>query len=434
MNEFANRRKDFLSKIKNTVALFISAPQVYRNHDVSYDYRQDSNFYYLTAFPEPQSIALFCPNSKNPFSLFVQPKDEKKELWDGKLFGPEGAKKTFGADFAAPITPLETFEEAFIQALCQSEKLYYKVGFSREWDEKVFELMNKAIKRLGRTGRSLWPILDPNEITGEMRVFKTKYEIEKQSRACQISAEAHCLAIQKAAAGQYEYQVQSLIEQDFKAKGAARVGYGSIVASGDNACTLHYIENTKMLKEGELLLIDAGAEYEYYSGDITRTFPVSKKFSKEQKEIYSAVLKVQKECIKMVKPGLRYKEIHNCAVEGLSEELRKLKILTGTTKSIIEKKEYFKYFPHGTGHWLGMDVHDAGYYFDKSYDTPRKIEANMVFTIEPGLYFGKGSPAKYQGIGVRIEDNILVTNNGCKVLTSHVPKEVEEIEALRSSK
>ncbi|NQW44536.1 MAG: aminopeptidase P N-terminal domain-containing protein [Deltaproteobacteria bacterium] len=430
--DFAHRRKTFLSKIKNAVAVFPSAPEVIRNNDVHHEYRQDTNFYYLSSFEEPNSVLLFDSNSTTPFQMFVQPKDKLKELWEGKIFGPEGVKKDFGANAAfSSIDPM-FFDEAFVKALLEADAVYYRVGINADWDRRIFMLMKKALRHLGRTGRGFWPIHDPLEVLGEMRLIKTKAEAERLEHAANITAEAHVNAMRIAKPGMYEYEVEAALYHGFRGQGASRLGYGSIVAAGSNACVLHYVANNKQLQDKELLLIDAGAEYQYYTADITRCFPVSGQFTVEQKDIYSAVLKAQKSCVKMATPGKSMKDLHHHAIEILVEELKRLKVLKGATASLIKNKAFFPYYPHGTGHWLGMDVHDAGHYFSESYETPRKLEAGMVITIEPGLYFGAGAkgPSKYHGIGIRIEDDVLITTSGCKVLTTGAPKEIEEIESL----
>lgn len=430
--DFSARRKRFLKELGNSVALFPSANMSVRNSDVHYPFRQESNLYYLTGFWEPNSKVLLAGNSKAPFKMFVEPRDKRKELWEGAILGPERAKSHLGADEALSSSPSTLFDDAFVEAMTQADALYYRVGLDAEFDCHVFRLLDRARKKIGRSGRPVWPIHDPDEILGEMRLIKDAAEIESLSKGCEITAEAHRRCMQMARPGMFEHEIEAELYQYFRAHGAERLGYGSIVASGANACVLHYIENNKKMSAKDLLLIDAGAEYEYYSADITRTFPISGKFSEPQKAVYNAVLTAQLECIKAAKPGNSMKALHELATEVLIEELRKLKILKGTAKSIAKDKSYQEFYPHGTGHWLGMDVHDVGKYYVESYDTPRKLKPGMVFTIEPGLYFAPHSsaPAQYKGIGVRIEDDILITAKGCRVLTDKVPKSVEEVEAL----
>jgi Xaa-Pro aminopeptidase len=432
--ERSQRRHSFLQQIKGGVAVLFAAPHSIRNNDVHHAYRQDSSFYYLTGLSEPESICLFNPQSKKPFTLFVEPKDKMKELWEGRMLGLEGAKAQLGADEALSSKDTAVFDEAFVEALLEADRVYYRVGQNTAQDQRVFSLMSKAAKRLGRTGRPLWPILDPADVLGEMRLIKSQHEIAALQIAANITAHAHTEAMRHCKPGMYEYEVEAALFHSFRAAGAGRLGYGSIVASGPNACVLHYVNNDRKMTDKDLLLIDAGAEFDYYTADITRCFPVGNRFSPEQREVYQSVLLAQKECVAMARPGKTLREIHLHAVEVLTEELKRLKVLKGTTKELIKSEAYRPYYPHGTGHWLGMDVHDIGRYYDKDYQDSRKLKAGMVFTVEPGLYFSLDSkaPTKLKGIGVRIEDDILITDKGHVILTALVPKEIEEIESLRS--
>jgi len=432
--DFTSRRKHFLNRIKGGVAVFPSASTVVRNNDVHHPYRQESNFYYLTGFDEPHSICLLASTHRQPFQMFVQPKDKTKELWEGKILGPEGVKAEIGADAAHPSTPGSYFDDAFVEAIANADALYYRVGVDVGFDQRIFGLMQRASRKLGRTGRPLWPIYDPTEIVGEMRLVKTKPEIERLQTAAHITAEAHVNAMRFTKPGMFEYEVEAVLYHGFRIHGASRLGYSSIVASGANSCVLHYNANNRRMAEKDLLLVDAGAEFDYYTADITRVFPVGGTFTEEQREVYGAVLKAQKACIAMARPGKTLRDIHDGAVEVLVEELKKLKVLKGPSNSIIKKKEYLAFYPHSTGHWLGMDVHDVGKYYQAKYESARRLQPGMVFTIEPGLYFGLDSPgpSKYKGIGVRIEDDILITSTGCRIMTSGVPKEIEEVESLCS--
>lgn len=432
--ERQNRRNSFLHQIKGGVAVLFSATHEIRNNDVYHPYRQESNFFYLTGLEEPESMCILDPQSKKPFTLFVEPRDKVKELWEGRMLGLEGAKEKLGADQALSSKDWAAFDEAVIEALKKADRLYYRVGVNPHHDQKMFALMSKATKRMGRTGRSLWSICDPSEILSELRLVKSASEITCLQVASNITAQAHTEAMRFCKPGMYEFEVEAALFHSFRAAGAGRLGYGSIVASGENACVLHYTSNNRKMTEKDLILIDAGAEYDYYTADITRCFPVGNRFSPEQREIYQSVLLAQKECVAMARPGRTLKDIHNHAVEVLTEELKRLKILKGNTASLIKSEAYRPYYPHGTGHWLGMDVHDLGRYYEETYSNARKLKPGMVFTVEPGLYFGPDSkaPSKFKGIGIRIEDDILITEKGHQVLTSAVPKEVEEIESLRS--
>lgn len=414
------------------MAVFPSAQPRLRNGDVHFPYRQESTFYYLTGFEEPNSILLFAPQTQNPFQVFVQPKDKQEEMWYGKVLGPELSKHRLCADAAHPSKPETFFDTAFIDALETAENLYYLVGRDHDFDHRLFSLLARGRKKLGRNRMHLWPIIDPLEIVGEMRLIKNKAEIERLERATHISAEAHVNAMRITKPGIYEYEVEAALFHSFRGGGAGRVSYNPIVAGGANACVLHYTSNDCPLNEKDLLLVDAGAEFDYYAADITRVWPVSGTFSKEQSEVYSAVLTAQKKAIAMVRPGRTLAEIHELSIEILVEALKKMRVLKGATRSLIKKKEYSQYYPHNTSHWLGMDVHDVGEYVMLDSHRFRRLEPGMVFTIEPGLYLAPDSqaPARYKGIGVRIEDDIVVTPTGYKVLTSGAPKEIEEIESL----
>lgn len=432
--DFAARRKIFFQKLGKGVAVLPSPFEVIRNNDVHHTYRQHSNLFYLTGFEEHSAVGLFAAQSDKAFQIFVHPKDKTKEMWEGRILGPERATSVLGADAAGPSIPESVFDEAFIAAMLEADRLYFRLGQQAEWDHRILRLLQKAMRKLGRTGRPLWPILDPDEILGEMRLIKSDAEIERLQRACDISAEAHQNAMRITKPGMIEYQIEAAFFHAVRGNGAKRLGYDSIVASGPNACVLHYRENDRRMVKGDLLLLDAGGEYEFYTSDITRTFPVAGRFTDAQAEVYQAVLEVQKSCIALARPGKTMKEIHEHAIEGLVEQMRNLKILKGPTAQLIKNKNYAAYYPHGTGHWLGMDVHDVGRYYQDQYAHPRKLMPGMVFTIEPGLYFGLDSkaPARYKGIGVRIEDDVVVTRTGCRVLTSAAPKEIEEVEALCS--
>ncbi len=432
--DFASRRRSFLKKIKGGVAVFPSAPNPIRNNDVHHPYRQDSSFFYLTGFEEPKAFCVLSPESKTPFQMFVEPRNKTKELWEGKILGPDGAKARLGADAAFPSDPNNFFDASLIEALKEADTLYYRVGVQPEMDQRIFRLLATACRRLGRTGRSLWPIVDPESILGEMRLVKTAAEQQRLQIAADITAEGHVNAMRMAKPHMFEYELEAILHHAFRVHGAGRPGYSSIVASGPNACVLHYIQNDRRMSGRDLLLIDAGAEFDYYTADITRVSPVGGSFTEPQKEVYEAVLTAQKEGIRHARPGKTMQAVHQTTVEVLVEELKRLKVLKGPAKRLIETKAYTPFYPHGTGHWLGMDVHDIGTYYVENYKNYRKFEPGHVLTIEPGLYFSPDSPGptRYKGIGVRIEDDILITANGCKVLTVKAPKEIEEVESLCS--
>lgn len=440
---FAARRQHFFSEIardvENAVAIVPAHPELIRNHDVHFKFRQDSNFYYLTGFQEPDSIAVFRNiKGKREFILFVRPKDIEKEIWTGYRCGVDKAVTQYGADRAYPIAEFDTQMAKLFQG---ADRIYY--GFFRTLhtngveylDEKVLRLIDGYRQSMGRSGRGMLPIHDVAEVLGEMRLYKSPDEIDRMRKAAEISAKAHCEAMARCRPGIYENQIEALIEYVFRDEGSERYGYPSIIASGTNATILHYVENNKRLEDGELLLIDAGAELDYYTADITRTFPVNGVMSQAQQEIYDIVLQVQKECVAMARPGVTLASIHNFAVESLTDAMLRLKFLSGDRKKLIEMLAYKRYYPHGTGHLLGMDVHDAGLY--QIDGQPRKLEPGMAFTVEPGFYVLRDDtqvPGQYRGIGVRIEDDVLITPEGCEVLTSAVPKEISEMKGLIGTK
>lgn len=432
--DFAARRRAFLKKIKGGVALFPSAPEALRNNDVHHPYRQDSNFFYLTGFEEPHSLCLLCPEGKAPFQMFVQPKDKTKELWEGKVLGPDAAKTRLGADAAFPSTIESKFDERLLDCLKEAETVYYRVGVNAEMDQRLFRLLAAACRKLGRTGRPLWPILDPEMILGEMRLVKTAAEQQRLQIAADITAEAHVAAMRTAKPQMFEYEVEAALHHAFRAHGSGRVGYSSIVASGPNACVLHYVQNDRRMSGRDLLLVDAGAEFDYYTADITRVSPVGGTFTEPQRQVYETVLEAQKEVLRVAKPGKTIQFLHRTAIEVLVEGLKRLKVLKGPTKKLIDAKAYAPFYPHGTSHWLGMDVHDIGTYYVERYENHRKFAPGHVFTVEPGLYFAPDGPgpARFKGIGVRIEDDVLITSQGAKVLTVKAPKEIEELESLCS--
>ncbi len=414
--------------------IFPSPSVVLRNPDVPHPFRQESHFYYLSGFDEENSCLVLAhdPKASHGFRsfLFVQPRDPSKELWDGERYGVDRAASIFSVDEAAPI---ETLWERLPEILKFTNEVYYSLGKDEANDQKLISVLGKLQKSKGRSGLGQRAVKDPMEPVGEMRVIKKSEELEILKKACEATAQSHLQAMKQVRPGMNEFEVQALIEYEFKKNGCQRTGYGSIVAGGKNACCLHYVSNNEPLKDGDLLLIDAGGEMDYYTSDITRTFPVGKSMSKEQKELYEIVLAANEQAISIVKPGLPYSAIHRKAQEVLAQGLKDLGLLEGSVEEIIEDRtKLFRYFPHGTGHFLGMDVHDVGLY--KIEGKSRVLEPGMVFTIEPGLYAqptDQHCPEKYRGIGIRIEDNILVTESGFQVLTSDVPKAIEEIERLR---
>jgi Xaa-Pro aminopeptidase len=420
---------EFMRRMEpGSVAIIPAAPEATRSNDTQYRYRQDSDFYYLTGFDEPESIAVIAPSrDADRFTLFVRPRDAEQETWVGRRAGVEGAKETHGADAAHPVAE---FRDKLAELLSGARNVYYRLGVNRELDEVLIRRLGEMRSR-SRLYTAPDSITDPSAILGEMRLVKSDEEIELMQRAADIASEAHVLAMKEARPGMYEYEIEALIEYHFRKSGAAAPAYGTIVGGGANATILHYVTNDAQLRDGDLLLIDAGAEFRGYASDITRTFPISGRFSEAQRDIYEAVLAAQISCVEMVKPGVTWDDLNNRAVRMLTEEMLRLGLLAGDLEKLIEEKTYRRFFMHGVGHFLGLDVHDAGRY--KLDGESRPLQPGTVITIEPGIYVAPDAdsvPDKYRGIGVRIEDDVLVTPEGRRVLTSKVPKAVEEIEKL----
>jgi Xaa-Pro aminopeptidase len=425
--------KKFIEAMEpDSVAIVPAAHEATRSYDTEYKFRQDSDFWYLTGFPEPDAIAVIDPaNKKSPYTLYVRPRDPLMETWYGRREGVDGALKNYGADKAYSI---EKFGDDLPKLLAGHEKLYYRFAVDKVLDQQILAYLTEQRVRRLKTAYPPHTIIDPTTITGEMRLHKNKDEVAMMQKAATISAEAHVMAMKKTKPGMNEFQVESLIEAYFRENGATGVAYNSIIGGGENATILHYVENNRPLNDGDLILIDAGAEYKGYAADITRTFPINGKFTKAQRDVYDVVLDVQEKCIEYTKTGNTVKARQEYSIELLTEGMRKLGLLKGKTKDLIKKKAYLKYYMHGVGHYLGLDVHDAGRYFtDQAATRSKPFAPGMVLTVEPGLYIppdDKSAPAKYRGIGIRIEDDVLVTQEGNLNLTSKVPKNADEIESV----
>lgn len=421
--------EEFIRRMEpNSVAIIPSAREATRSNDTNFRFRQDSDFLYLTGFDEPESIAVIRSSGAPRYTMFVRPRDPEREIWDGRRAGVEGARAQFGADESFPIV---SFDEKLHEILDGAEKLYYRLGVDRDLDERIV----REISRMRAINRKpIHPprtIIDPATIVHEMRVLKSSDEIELMQRAADIAADAHVEAMKSVRHGMKEYQVEALLERVFRERGASGPAYTSIVGAGANATTLHYINNDGELHDGDLLLIDAGAEYQGYASDITRTFPINGRFTKPQREIYDLVLKAQKACVELVRPGVTHEQIKQHSIEILTEGMVELGLLKGEPEELIKEKKYEQFYMHGLGHMLGIDVHDVGLYYYGQ--TSRALEPGVVMTVEPGLYVSpdtKDIPEQYLGIGVRIEDDVLCTANGPRVLTTRVPKDAEEIETL----
>lgn len=423
------RVTEFLQKMDpQSVAVFVSAHEIRRNHDTDFEFRQDTDFYYLTRLNEPDCVAVLAPgHPEHQYILFVRPRKREEEIWTGLRTGVEGAIREHGADAAYEIGQLDAVLPKYFHNV---EKLYYRFGQHGDFDHKLIGMI-KYIREQVRGGVfAPTTITDPATILHEMRLRKNADDLRDLRRAAEISAAGHVAAMKHCKPGMYEYELEALVEYIFRKSGATGVGYPSIVGAGFNTTILHYNTNQCRINEGDLVLIDAGAEYNVWSGDITRTFPANGKFTRAQRAVYEAVLRANKEVIALVKPGESFMKLHEKAVDVLAEELLQLGLLSGSKQEVIAQESYRKFFMHRTGHWLGMDVHDVGRY--KVEDGWRTLEPGMVFTVEPGLYIAEGTPgvpAEFYNIGIRVEDDVVVTESGCEVLTTGVPKEANEIEA-----
>ncbi|MGK7877146.1 MAG: aminopeptidase P N-terminal domain-containing protein [Xenococcaceae cyanobacterium] len=432
--EYRQRREQLMLKIGNGTAIFHSAPTAVMHNDVEYVFRQDSDFFYLTGFNEPEAVAVLAPHhSEHRFVLFVQAKDPQKETWTGYRLGVEAAKEQFGADEVYPIAELD---EKLPQYLEKADRIYYHLGRDRAFNEIILTHWQRLMATYPKRGTGPIAIEDTNPVFHPMRQVKSPAELEMIRKATAISAAAHNRAREFAQPGRYEYEVQAEIEHTFRLHGGIGPAYPSIVASGSNACILHYIENNRQMQNNELLLIDAGCSYGYYNGDITRTFPLSGKFTPEQKAIYEIVLQAQLKAIEEVQPGKPYNEFHDIAVCVLVQGLIDLGLLVGDFEELIKEEKYKPFYMHRTGHWLGLDVHDAGVY-KHGEEVWQTLQPGHVLTVEPGIYISPNIkpaegqpeiPERWRGIGIRIEDDVLVTPDGHEVLTAAVPKSVKEME------
>ncbi|HEY2037131.1 MAG TPA: Xaa-Pro aminopeptidase [Steroidobacteraceae bacterium] len=430
--EFARRRRALLKLMgRDSIAILPAAPVRHRNNDVEYAYRQDSDFYYLTGFDEPESVAVLVPGRDHAeYILFVRERDPARETWDGRRAGPAGARRAFGADDAFPISDIDEILPGLME---NRAKVFYSMGMYPEFDQRLVGWVN-SLRTQARDGRH-----PPQEIVAldhflhDMRLYKSRVEIGLMREAARIAARAHVRAMRFCRPGIKEYEVMAELIHEFRQHNAD-TSYHPIVGGGANSCILHYRENDQPLKAGDVLLIDAGCEYESYASDITRTFPVGGRFTPEQRAVYQIVLDANRAAIAKVRPGNHWNEPHEAAVRVITHGLVKLGLLKGRTAKLERDGAYRRFFMHRTGHWLGMDVHDVGDY--KIGDEWRVLEPGMVLTIEPGIYIpagARGVPKRLQRIGVRIEDDVVVTKNGVEVLTDGAPKDVEAIEKLMSA-
>lgn len=428
-DEFQRRRKQLMKMIgKGGIAILPAALEKQRNNDVLYHYRPDSDFYYLTGFREPEAVAVLVPGREQAeYILFVRERDPARETWDGRRAGPEGAVKAYGADDAFPINDIDDILPGIME---RCSRVYYTMGLNAEFDQRVIGWVSglKAQARAGVHPPQEFVALD--HLLHDMRLFKSRHEVSLMQRAADIAVTAHRRAMRFVKSGRTEYQVMAELLHEFHHHDAD-ISYHPIVGGGENSCILHYHENSETLKDGDLLLIDAGCEYGYYASDITRTFPVSGRFTPEQRAVYEVVLRAQYAAIAVSKPGNHWNEPHDAAVREITQGLVKLGLLKGKVPTLIKEGAYRQFFMHRTGHWLGMDVHDVGDY--KVGDEWRVLEPGMVYTVEPGLYIpagSKGVPKRWWNIGIRIEDDVVITREGCHVLTGALEKEPDAIERL----
>jgi Xaa-Pro aminopeptidase len=424
---YAERRRRLAATIGGGVAVIATAPERARNRDTHYPYRHDSYFYYLTGFAEPQALLVLAGGAAPRSILFCREKNAEREIWDGFRHGPEGARVRFGFDEAHPIAELDA---KMTSLLADRAALWYPLGADASWDARVIDWLN-AVRAQARAGVSApHQLHDLHAALDEMRLVKDAHELALMRRAADISAGAHRHAMRAARPGVNEYEVEAELLYEFRRRGAQFPAYWPIVAGGANACVLHYVQNDAPLAEGALLLIDAGCELEGYAADITRTFPVSGRFSGAQREVYEIVLAAQRAAMDRVRAGNAWNEPHDAAVRVLAQGMLDLKLLAGSLDAVLEKETYRRFYMHRTGHWLGMDVHDAGEY--KRAGAWRALEPGMTLTVEPGLYLRAADdvPERLRDIGVRIEDDVVVTAGECEVLTAQAPKAVAEIEAL----
>ncbi len=431
-NEFKRRRQRLLELMgKGSMAILPTAPEKNRNSNTRYPYRSDSNFYYLTGFPEPEAIAVFIPErEQGQYILFCREKNAEKETWEGRRVGPDGAKALYGADDAFPLSELDKLVPPMI-ATCQ--RLFYPLGYVEDFDKLIMGWMNGLRRRVREGIVTPTTMVDLAYVIHELRLRKTEAELSNMRRATDISIRAHKRAMALCRPGLHEYQLAAEIEHEFAKSGCRSPAYPTIVASGANACILHHPDKYDVLQDGDLVLIDAGAELDYYASDITRTYPVNGRFNKQQKIIYELVLKAQKAAINKVYAGNRWIEPHQAAIQVITEGLKDLGILVGKVEDLIQEEAYKKFYMHRIGHWLGMDVHDGGVY--KVEEEWRELKPGMVMTVEPGIYLPAipEVPDEWRNIGVRIEDNVLITEGGHEVLTANLPKTVWEIEEFMAN-
>ncbi|MDF3055106.1 MAG: peptidase catalytic core [Gammaproteobacteria bacterium] len=429
--EYRNRRIQFMKMVgEGNIAILNAAPEVKRNgSDNHYPYRQDSDFYYLTGFNEPQAIAIFIPGrEEGEFILFNREHDPETAVWQGPMAGQSGACEHFGADQSFPFTVADEKIPSLIEGC---KRLYYSIGRDMSFNRLILKWFNKVQSAQRSGGAAPSELLNIEAILHEMRLIKSPYEIECMRKAGEISAQAHIDAMKACRPGMREYELEAYLQYGFTKGGSRSPAYPHIVGSGANSCILHYSQNDDVVEDGDVVLIDAGAEYENYASDITRTFPANGRFSPEQRAVYQAVLNTQLAVIDAIKPGVLWQKLQEISEEFILNELIKIGILSGDPQALITQRAWHRFYLHRFGHWLGLDVHDVGAY--KVKGQWRALEPGMVLTVEPGIYIpahSKDVEERWWNIGVRIEDDVLVTGSGCEVLSAKAPKTIEAIEGL----
>ncbi|QIB65482.1 Xaa-Pro aminopeptidase [Kineobactrum salinum] len=431
--EFARRRQRLMALMEpNSIAIVPSANEQRRSRDTEYPFRQDSDFHYLCGFPEPEAVLVLIPGRKHgEFVLFCRERDQRMELWHGYRAGPEGACAEYGADDAFPVGDVDDILPGLIEG---RERVYYSMGRSAEFDRRIMAWVNQIRSKESSGAVPPGEFTDLDHMLHDLRLKKSAAELRLLQRAGEITARAHQRAMRAARAGIHEYQLEAEMLHEFAQGGARFAAYPSIVGSGPNSCILHYTDNARALRDGELVLIDAGCEYQCYAADVTRTFPVSGRFNRQQRAIYDIVLAAQAAAIAEIRPGNHWNAPHEATVEVITRGLRDLGLLRGEVSDLIASEAYREFYMHRAGHWLGLDVHDVGDY--RVAGEWRELEPGMVLTVEPGIYIAPdntGVAARWRGIGIRIEDDAVVTADGCRLLTDAVPRQPEDIEALMAS-
>lgn len=413
----------------NSIAIIPSARQQIRSRDTEYPFRQDSDFYYLCGFTEPEAVLVLIPGRRHgQFVMFCRERDPDMELWNGYRAGPEGVCEKHGTDDAFPIGDIDDILPGLIEG---RERVYYSMGRSTEFDQQIMAWVNRIRSKEASGAVPPGEFTDLDYMLHELRLHKSAAELRLLKRAGEITARAHRRAMRACRPGMHEYELEAELQHDFATSGARHAAYPSIVGSGNNGCILHYLDNSGKMRDGDLVLIDAGCELEYYASDVTRTFPVNGRFSREQRALYELVLRAQEAAIEQLKPGNHWNQPHDASVKAITQGLVDLGLLRGRVSSLIKREAYRAFYMHRVGHWLGLDVHDVGDY--RVADEWRVLEPGMVMTVEPGIYVSPHNTRvakKWRGIGIRIEDDVVITNDGCEVITDAVPKTTQEIEAL----